>query len=266
MQHTVQLWHFYVKFVGMRNLIIITSVVFIAIVITSYLYFSNLRKDEPPGQENTEIAGEEITSADRATGYAAPLWTFDLNAEPVSKPIVCIFDDRQRFVLIQDAYHILYAISASGEKLWNAQLPGAIVGNIHQLSDSSLLFTTAERLYRIDTAGDPLPGFSLRLSQKATGRGATPSYENTEDIRIEVEAGNRILSFDHRGRQLQSRSIRADEASNATVGDQEMPDSTDVTLATDCGPLFFYGPLSEKEGNYLLCGKDDGKLYCYRYE
>src|SRR5690606_39683294 len=62
---------------------------------------------------------------------------FDLNAEPANEPAVFLLNDAHRFVLVQDAYHILYAVSANGEKLWNAQLPGAIVGKIHQLPDSS---------------------------------------------------------------------------------------------------------------------------------
>lgn len=247
----------------MRNLIIITSAVFIAIVVTSYFYFSSLEKNEQFKEEDTEITGVDTVITGNTSGYQAPLWVFDLNAEPVSKPAVFFFDEIRRFILVQDAYHILYAISANGEKLWNAQLPGAIVGNIHQLSDSSLLFTTAERLYRIDNEGDPLPGFSLRLPQKATKGGATASYENRGNIRIDVEAGNRILSFDDRGRHLQTRSDR-NEVNSAAGGDSSQT-HPNVDLPTGCGPLFYYGPLLEDEVNYLLCGKnDEQKLFCYR--
>src|SRR5690606_31621564 len=100
-------------------------------------------------------------------GYT-PVWSFALNARLSNKPIVYDLDSTNRFILVQDAYHILYAISANGQQLWNAQLPGPILGSIQQLADLSLVFTTPQRLYRIDTEGDPIPGFSLQLPQKAT--------------------------------------------------------------------------------------------------
>lgn len=257
---------FLTKFVRMRNLIIITSVVFIAIVVTSYVYFSNLEKKDQLWQEGGEIADVDTSAADATAQHAVPLWTFDLNAEPANEPAVFLLNDAHRFVLVQDAYHILYAVSANGEKLWNAQLPGAIIGKIHQLPDSSLLFTTAERLYRIDNEGDPLPGFSLQLPQRATESGATPAYENNGDVRINVQAGNRILSFDGRGKRLQ---IRSNRANLATAGIDEYPpqNSPVDSLPTGCGPLSYYGPLVGNEANYLLCGKDDDRrLYCYRYD
>lgn len=249
----------------MRNLIIITSAVFIAIIVTSYFYFSNLRKNEEFKQDDTEITEVDAAEADGISGYPAPLWTFDLNADPINKPGVFSLDDIRQFVLVQDAYHILYAISESGEKLWNAQLPGAIVGGIRQLSDSSLLFTTADRLYRIDKEGDPLPGFSLHLPQKATDDGATASYENSGNVRIDVQAGNRILSFDGRGRRLQTRSSHTEAAGNTPDENQEVQTDLRDSLPTGCGPLFYFGPLSGKEVNFLLCGNDQ-KLVCYRYD
>jgi len=249
------------KFVGMRNLIIVTSAVFIAIVVVSYVYFSNLSEIEQYGQEDIDIIDRAADSVDKMvtdgiTENLSPLWTFKLNAEPTSKPGVFLLDDTQRFVLVQDAYHILYAVSANGEKLWNAQLPGAIVGSIQQLADSSLLFTTTERLYRIDRAGDPLTGFSLPLPQKATGSGATASYQDKDEIRIDVQAGSRIFSFDGRGRRIPSRNAHP-------ALDIQVPPGTDSPV--DCGPFAYYGPLLTEETNYLLCG-NEGKLSCFRYD
>lgn len=246
----------------MRNIIITTSIVFIAVLVTSYFYFSNLRQNVllKPEVENAEV--DEYVEDEIATDGAL-LWTFDLNARLIRKPIVYAFRDTGRFILAQDAYHILYAISSNGQQLWNAQLPGPILGDIQQLADLTLVFTTAERLYRIDTEGDPLPGFSLLLPYKATEHGATASYESAEDIRIEVQAGNRLLSFDGRGKHLQTRNAGKNKADdeNQKVAQAD----TSASLPMGCSPLSYYGPLSE-EGNYLLCDKNDQKLYCYRYD
>src|SRR5690606_7452322 len=202
---------FLTKFVEMRNLIIITSFVFIAVVVTSYMYFSNLgNKGEPLGLDEVEVVeADQMQKTEETTETTVPLWTFDLNAASARKPSVFSLEDGHRIILIEDAYHILYAISENGEKLWNAQLPGPIVGNILQVDGSNLLFSTTERLYYIDSTGDPLPGFSLKLPRKATDEGVTVSYENNGKARIDVKAGNRILSFDDRGRHLGTQMFRS---------------------------------------------------------
>ena len=248
----------------MRNLIIVTASVFIAIVITSYFYFSNLRKHEQVEQESVEIADADTGETEETSKNAAPLWTFDLYAEPISKPGVFSLDDARQFVLVQDAYHILYAISADGEKLWNAQLPGTIIGSIRQLADNSLLFTTAERLYRIDIEGDPLPGFSLRLPHKATGGGASVVYNDNGDVRIDVQAGSRILSFDDRGKRVQTRHVQETDASASVDSSLNIATNASVRLPRSCGPLAYYGPLTAEDFTYLLCGANR-KLSCYRY-
>src|SRR5690606_33015930 len=75
-----------------------------------------------------------------------PEWTFNLRGKLISQPQVFHYDDTSRFILAQASNHILYALSPTGEQLWNAQLPGPVLGEIHQLSDNSIVLTTAERL------------------------------------------------------------------------------------------------------------------------
>ena len=247
----------------MRNLIIITSIVFIAIIITSYVYFSNLEdRGVQPEQDDVEITDiEEVPEAAESSSYPTLLWTFALTAAPVSKPVVFSLDDNHRIILIQDAYHILYAISEAGEKLWNAQLPGPIIGHVHQSGDGNLLFTTAERLYYIDRTGDPLPGFSLRLPQKASDEGATIAEENNGTIRIDVRAGKRILSYNDRGRLLQTRN--SSRKNTGTDDNATVPANRNEPEWVTCGPLSYYGPLLDEDTDYLLCG-NEGKLFCYR--
>lgn len=241
----------------MRNLIIVISLVFIAIVAASYFYFSKLDENEPA--KLPEIAYDEAdVIAEPPAAENGILWTFDLNGGAITSPSVHQYGDSTRFILVQDAYHILHAISPDGKKLWNAQLPGPIVDSVSQLTDGSLVFTTAERLYRIDTEGDPLPGFSLKLPQRAT-QGAVATADGT--VRIDIGTRRQVLSYDGRGRLLrrQARSGRAssDEADTA--------DQLTVSLPHGCGPLAYVGPLNGSGQRYLLCGKDDGRLYCFLY-
>ena len=252
----------------MRNLVIVISFVFIAIIAASYFYFSNLgEKGAVQSPETTAAAaaanrGPSEPSASPASNGA--LWTFDLNGGAITRPTVHQYGDSARFILVQDAYHILHAISPEGQKLWNAQLPGPIVGRISQLADRSLVFTTAERLYRVDTEGDPLPGFSLKLPQQAE-KGAIakdgPANDNAR-LRIQVGTSRQDLTYDGRGNLL-GRHTRGRDA---PADDLDQPaDSIPSNLPHDCGPLAYLGPLHNDGQRYLLCGKRDGKLHCFRH-
>src|SRR3546814_10036149 len=113
----------------MRNLIIGIAVLFVAIIAVSYFYFSNLDGKGvalPPPSASEEVDAEP---AEPSTGNGA-LWTFDLNGGAIISPSVQLYNDSSHFILVQDAYHILHAISPDGQKLWKAQLPGPIVDSI----------------------------------------------------------------------------------------------------------------------------------------
>jgi len=246
----------------MRNLVIVISLVFIAIVAVSYFYFSNL-DDKQAAQTPAlpaEAAAVETALSEPINGNGA-LWAFALNGGSISHPSVHQYSDSTRFILVQDAYHILHAISPKGQKLWNAQLPGPIVDSVSQLPDHSLVFTTAERLYRIDTEGDPLPGFSLKLPQRAT-QGAVIIQQPADDaVRIQVGTNRQDLTYDGRGKLLRRQTLRR----NVRTGDGGKTDSTFTDLPHGCGPLAYVGPLRNDGQRYLLCSKSDGNLYCFTY-
>lgn len=258
----------------MRNLIIGISAVFIAIIVVSYFYFSGLsekgvvmessattseetKESEPAATENTS-AGTESQRGDGS------LWIFRLNSGPITAPSVHLYGDSSRFILVQDAYHILHAISADGEKLWNAQLPGPIVDSISQLPDRSLVFATADRLYRIDTEGDPLPGFSLKLPQRATQHViATGQPGDEASVRIEVIGSRQIMSYGGRGKLLRSETRSSGDRAN---DENRLADNNALSnLPNNCSPLAYIGPLYNDDQQYLLCGRPDGGLYCFRF-
>ncbi|SEK67181.1 hypothetical protein [Parapedobacter koreensis] len=184
------------------------------------------------------------------TTSVAAQWAFDLNGQLITDPIVCHYNDTSSFILAQDASYILHAIATDGRKLWNAQLPGPILGDIQQLTDGSIMLTTARRLYRLDTNGDPLPGFSLQLPRDAT-YGATV-YEDGQDVRLFVPAKNHILAYDGRGSRLRGWDNKT--VSGDLLFDLKTAHATDihyVIAATDAGRLYFFNP------NGQLIGVED---------
>lgn len=245
----------------MRNLIITISVLFVTIIAASYFYFSNLGENTRAQPDENEPDEAYVAQGKLPAGGNA-LWTFDLNGGAITNPSVQQYEDSARFILVQDAYHILHAISPAGEKLWNAQLPGPIIDSITQLPDQSLVFTTADRLYRIDTYGDPFPGFSLTLPQQAT-HGAVATSDRDGTVLIEVTGRRQVLAYDGRGRlfRRQARVARTDPGDTADDAD----DSLLRNIPDDCGPLVYVGPLYNDSQLYVLCGKNDQKLHCFMY-
>ncbi|HWL00113.1 MAG TPA: hypothetical protein VNQ55_09200 [Parapedobacter sp.] len=248
----------------MRNLIIVISVVFIAIIAVSYFYFSDLEENDADTHPLVSASEELDTMPVEPPADNGTVWTFSLNSGAITAPSVHLDSDSTRFILIQDAYHILHAISADGQKLWNAQLPGPIIDSISQLPDHSLVFATAERLYRVDTEGDPLPGFSLKLPHRATQSVvATGQPADDERVRIEVTGSRQLMSYDGRGRLLRQQPRSSSDRAN----DEDRPadEVPSADLPNDCGPLVYTGPLYDDGQQYLLCGKSDGDLYCFSY-
>lgn len=214
-------------------------------------------------------AGNLFTSfyakyARKAASAAAQEWAFDLNGNLITNPEVFHYNDTSEFILAQDAGHILHAINSNGQKLWNAQLPGPILGKIRQLTDSTIVLTTAKRLYRIDTDGNPLPGFSLVLPRDAT-HGATV-YEDDQQVRIFIPAKNRILAYDGRGSRLggwDNKTVTGDilfDIKTAHVNDIHY-----IIAATDAGRVYFFNgngqPISVEDGGRGAISRNPIGLY-----
>ncbi len=170
---------------------------------------------------------------------ATPEWTFDLRGELITDPMVFNYDDTSRFILAQASNHILYALSPDGQSYWNAQLPGPVLGKAHQLPDNSIVLTTAKRLYRFDTNGNPLSGFSLQLPFDATSNATV--YEDGQDIRLFIPAKNRILAYDGVGKTLsgwENKTLTGNilfDIKTASVADINY-----VIAATNAGRFYFF--------------------------
>lgn len=177
--------------------------------------------------------------ANRKAPGVTPEWTVDLGGRLITDPTVLQYDNTSRFILAQASNNILHAISTNGQRLWNAQLPGPVLGRIHQLADSSIVLTTAKRLYRFDTEGNPLPGFSIQLPHEAT-YGAT-TYENGQDIRFFVPAGNRILAYDANAEILPGWENKTFVSSTLFDVKTAYVDGINyVIIATDGGRIYFF--------------------------
>ncbi|GAA4797935.1 hypothetical protein GCM10023231_28210 [Olivibacter ginsenosidimutans] len=130
-----------------------------------------------------------------------PEWKADLSSEINYPPSVWKFNDTTNFIITQDKSNRLYAFSTTGKELWRTGLSSEILGEIQQLPDQSLVFNTADRLYRLTTDGSPVQGFPIALPYQAS-YGLTLFSGDQQDTKIFIPAKQQILAFDENGKEL----------------------------------------------------------------
>ncbi len=132
---------------------------------------------------------------------ATPEWSYAFENRPITAPWVFEHSDTSQFILIQEQDHTVHGIHPSGKQLWSAVFHGRVVGEAQQLADRSIvLVTDRNRLYRFDSSGNGLPGFSLGLSAEPS---FTPTVAtlNGQQL-IFIPAGNELLVYDLDGKRM----------------------------------------------------------------
>jgi len=123
-----------------------------------------------------------------------PEWTYEFNNRPITQPWVFEHSDTSQFILIQEQDHTFHGIHPSGSKMWSTVFSGRAVGQAQQLADRSIvLVTDRNRLYRFDTNGKPLNGFSVGLPYEPT-YSPTIAQLNGQDF-IFIPAGEHLLVY-----------------------------------------------------------------------
>ena len=125
-------------------------------------------------------------------------WTYALENKAITRPYVFNHSDTSQFIVIQELDHTLHAIHPSGQKMWSAVISGRIVGEIQQLEDRSLVFVTDKnRLFRINTDGKTLPGFSIGIPDEPI---ATPLIADINKTKaILIPTADAVYVFDMNG-------------------------------------------------------------------
>ncbi|WP_140937561.1 PQQ-binding-like beta-propeller repeat protein [Sphingobacterium lumbrici] len=102
-----------------------------------------------------------------------PEWVYPLQNNVITKPYIFEHSDTSQFILLQELDHTLHAISPSGKKIWSTVFSGRVVGDMVQIADRSIILVTdRNRLYRFDTSGKPMKGFSTGIPEEPI---ATPT-------------------------------------------------------------------------------------------
>ncbi|MGO1243366.1 MAG: hypothetical protein ACTMH4_04735 [Sphingobacterium sp.] len=185
------------------------------------------------GEFTSNIYG--IYKSENALGVT-PEWTYQFANSPITQPWVFEHSDTSQFILIQEQDHTLHGIYPNGAKLWSAVLQGRIVGQVQQLEDRSIVFVTdRNRLYRINTEGKTLPGFSTELSYEPSN---SPTVATVNDERlIFIPTNDKFLVYDMDGEQKnewENNAVHGNILFDIKVSDNH------VYMGTDSGNFYQY--------------------------
>lgn len=137
------------------------------------------------------------------------MWAVTLDALPAAGP--WLFTNHytsEPELLVLDAAHDLYLISAQGKTLWKKPLGEAIEGNVQQIDafgsgKYQLLFATAGKLHLVDRNGQDVEGFPVTLEHRASAEPYAVRYDNKGDYRILVADGLVLKNFESTGGAVQ---------------------------------------------------------------
>lgn len=134
---------------------------------------------------------------------ASPDWTYQLDHRAITEPWVFEHSDTSQFILIQEQDHTMHGIHPSGKKMWSSVFHGRTVGQAQQLADRSIIVVTDKnRLYRFDSSGNPLSGFSIGMPHEPT-YSPTVAKLNNEEL-IFVPAGENLMVYTMDGKVADS--------------------------------------------------------------
>ena len=168
------------------------------------------------------------------------LWNAVLDAPPVSRPQVLSNDvTGKNEILVQDAKNILYLLNNEGQIEWKTELGGDVMGDIHLVNlykndERQYLFNTRNQIYMLDSRGDLVQNFPLRLST-STSTGMLLFEEN-----IFIACKNQQIY----GYDLSGKLLNGWNPNDEVVGDINQP----LTI------------LSQKENWFLIAPNQSGTL------
>jgi hypothetical protein len=111
-------------------------------------------------------------------------------------------------VLVQDKNHKLYLLNRAGEILWDKELEGKIISDIHQIDfykneKLQYLFNTQRKIYLVDRNGKSVTGYPRNLNSSAANGIAVFDYDGKKDYRFFVACKNgNIYGYEKNGRPL----------------------------------------------------------------
>ncbi len=135
------------------------------------------------------------------------LWSSQLDTSPATPPFV-IVNGENRFIAIQDDELNLNLFNDAGRLLWKKHLGEKILSTIYYMDqynngECQMVFNTTNKLYLIDTKGDSISNFPIRLPAPATNGCLLKDFDGFKRFEIYVACQNgSIYAYEISGKPL----------------------------------------------------------------
>ncbi len=146
-------------------------------------------------------------------------WKSRLESSSVLKPAtVTINPNSEVEIIVQDSTNKIYLLNQQGRIVWQKQLDGLIISDIHQVDrfkngKQQLLFNTTSTLYLLDREGNDTENYPLSLQSPATTGLGLFDYEKDKNYRIAIPHADRTMSMtDVDGNRVEGWSFKATDA------------------------------------------------------
>jgi hypothetical protein len=146
-------------------------------------------------------------------------WKSRLESSSVFKPVVVTINpDNVSEIVVQDSSHIVYLLNRQGRILWQKQLDGLILSDIHQVDRHKngklqLLFNTASTLYLLDRNGNDTERYPFTFKSPATTGLGLFDYDKNKNYRIAIPHADRTLSMiDIEGNNIEGWNFKRTDA------------------------------------------------------
>lgn len=141
------------------------------------------------------------------------LWSSQLDTTPATPPFV-IVNGENKFIAIQDNELNLNFYNDAGRLLWKKHLDEKILSTIYFMDqynngECQMVFNTMNKLYLIDTNGDSISNFPIRLPAPATNGCLLKDFDGHKKYEIYVACQNgSIYAYEISGKPLPQWNTR----------------------------------------------------------
>jgi hypothetical protein len=181
---------------------------------------------------------------DEIQSTARQVWSTALDANLAMAPqLVVNHNNQHKEVMVTDVNHVLYLIGADGRIMWKKQLPGPVMGKVHQVDlykNKRLQYAlvAGNQLVVLDRNGGAVEPFPITMKFKVSAPLTVLDYDNNRNYRFFVGTEGGLFLFDSQGK---------------SVGGWSFPSKSAVVDELDF--------IAAGGKDYLLIHTQDGKVY-----
>ncbi|WP_207533946.1 DUF3352 domain-containing protein [Desertivirga arenae] len=161
------------------------------------------------------------------------VWKKTLSNNIAIKPQLVELEGK-KILLLQDKRHAIYAISPTGEKLWETSVNAQVLGNFQIVDDKNIIFNTTRELCKFDSQGKMIDGFPVKLPYNASH--GLSSISNS----IYIPAVNVIMRFDKNGRVLPNWNHTLSSKILYNLETAKIGNAHVIAAGTETGTFYFY--------------------------